>query len=100
MNGLISRSFPSGVAMSSGNRSVARLLEMGLGLGAGKASTSSETKSVARRRRRRYLRIGLRGLMVLVLVLGGGFGWLARRVNVQRDAVAAVKSGAWRYRDL
>ncbi len=79
--------------MSRETKSVARLLEMGLRLGgAGKVSRSRETKSVARPRRR-FLRIGLRGLMLLVLVLGGGFGWLARRANVQRDAVAAIQSG-------
>ena len=53
---------------------------------------SSETKPITRPQRR-YLRIGLRGLMLLVLLLGGTFGWVARRVNVQRDAVAAIKSG-------
>ena len=38
--------------------------------------------------------ISLRTMMVLVLVFGGWLGWFVRRVQVQRDAVAAVeKSG-------
>ncbi len=41
--------------------------------------------------RRRRLRISVRGLMVLVLVLGGGFGWFCHRARIQRDAVAAVR---------
>ena len=42
----------------------------------------------------RYLRISIRGLIVLVLALGGGFGWIVSGVQVQRDAVAAIeKSG-------
>src|SRR5262249_51990177 len=33
------------------------------------------------------------GLMVLVLFLGGGFGWVVRRTHIQRDAVAAIRRG-------
>ena len=36
-------------------------------------------------------RLSVRVLMMLVLVLGGGFGWLVHRVRVQREAVAAIK---------
>ncbi len=39
---------------------------------------------------RRRLRISLRGLMVLVLITGGGLGWVIHRAQVQRDAVAAI----------
>ena len=42
----------------------------------------------------RYLRFSLRGLIVLVLVIGGGMGWLVnitRDASVQRAAVAAIK---------
>jgi hypothetical protein len=41
-------------------------------------------------RRRRRLLISLRAMMILVLVVGGWLGWFVRRVQVQRDAVAAV----------
>jgi hypothetical protein len=40
----------------------------------------------------RFLRLSVRGLIVLVLVLGAGLGWLVRSARVQREAVAAVKS--------
>lgn len=42
---------------------------------------------------RRWHRISVRGLIVLVLVLGGCLGWLAhlaRQARIQRDAVAAI----------
>jgi hypothetical protein len=29
--------------------------------------------------------------MLLVLILGGTFGWVARRAQVQRDAVLAIQ---------
>jgi hypothetical protein len=41
--------------------------------------------------RRRYM-ISLRTMMVLVLVFGGWLGWFVRRVQVQQDAVAAIKN--------
>ena len=37
---------------------------------------------------RRRLRISVRGLMALVLIVGGGLGWVIHRAHVQRDAVA------------
>ncbi len=39
---------------------------------------------------RRYLRFSVRGLIVLVLVIGAWLGWLARSALIQRDAVAAI----------
>jgi hypothetical protein len=44
-------------------------------------------------------RLSLRSLMVLVLILGGGFGWVVHRADVQRDAVAAIEraGGIVRY---
>jgi hypothetical protein len=39
----------------------------------------------------RYLRISLRGLIVLVLVIGSGLGWIINRAKVQRDAVAVIE---------
>ena len=41
-------------------------------------------------RRRRYM-ISLRTMMILVLVFGAWLGWFVRRVQVQQDAVAAIK---------
>jgi internalin A len=40
---------------------------------------------------RRYLRFSVRGLIVLVLVIGAGLGWLVRSAHIQRDAVAAIE---------
>ena len=34
-------------------------------------------------RSRRYLRFGLRGLILIVLVLGSGLGWWVRSVRIQ-----------------
>lgn len=36
-------------------------------------------------------KLSVRALMLLVLVLGGGFGWVVHRAHLQRDAVAAIK---------
>ena len=40
--------------------------------------------------RRRRFRISVRLLMIFVLILGGGLGWIANRARVQREAVAAI----------
>src|SRR4051812_36275389 len=37
------------------------------------------------------IRLSLRGLMALVMLFGIWMGWYVRRVQVQRDAVAAIK---------
>jgi hypothetical protein len=47
---------------------------------------------------RRYLRFSVRRLIVLVLVIGVGLGWIVRQAHVQRDAVAAIREAgdeAW-----
>jgi hypothetical protein len=50
---------------------------------------------------RRFLRFSVRGLIVLVLVIGAGLGWIVRQAHVQRDAVAAIKKAAGRaYYDI
>jgi internalin A len=41
---------------------------------------------------RRLLRFSLRGLMFVVLVVGGGFGWIVHRAQVQRDSVAQIRT--------
>src|SRR5262245_3580204 len=40
---------------------------------------------------RRRLRFSVRALMVLVLIIGGGLGWVIHRARVQRDAVATIR---------
>ena len=40
---------------------------------------------------RRYLRFNVRGLIVVVLVIGAGLGWVVSEAHVQRDAVAAIR---------
>jgi internalin A len=45
---------------------------------------------------RRFLRLSVRGLIVLVLVLGVWLGWLVHSARIQRDAVAAIKSAGGR----
>jgi len=42
------------------------------------------------RRSRRYLRFSVRGLIVVVLVIGAGLGWIVRQAHVQRDAVHVI----------
>ena len=39
------------------------------------------------------IRIRLRTLMIVVLLLAGGLGWIVRLAHVQRDAIAAIRSG-------
>jgi Leucine-rich repeat (LRR) protein len=48
---------------------------------------------------RRFLRFSLRELIVFVIVVGVGLGWIVRQAHVQRDAVAAIEGagGAVRY---
>ena len=63
-----------------------------------------QTKPVARPWRR-FLRFSVRGLIVLVLVIGGWFGWVVRSARIQREAVAAIKNAGgivyygWEYSD-
>src|SRR3974377_1409781 len=40
---------------------------------------------------RRFLRFGVRGLMLFVVVFGAGLGWIVRQAHIQRDAVAAIE---------
>jgi internalin A len=39
---------------------------------------------------RRFVRLTVRGLIVFVLLIGAGLGWLVRSAHIQRDAVAAI----------
>src|SRR5262249_17562117 len=52
---------------------------------------------------RRFLRFSMRGMIVVVLVIGGGSGWiaqLARQARIQRDAMAAItKVGGFAFYD-
>ena len=40
---------------------------------------------------RRFLQFSVGGLIVLVIVIGAGLGWIVHQAHVQRDAVAAIK---------
>ena len=45
---------------------------------------------------RRFLSFSVRGLIVIVLVVGAGLGWIVRSARIQRDAVTAIKNaGGW-----
>jgi Leucine Rich Repeat (LRR) protein len=44
-------------------------------------------------RRKVPLRVSVRSLMIFVLMLGGVLGWVVHLAHVQRDAVAAIRSG-------
>ena len=48
---------------------------------------------------RRFLRFSVRGLILLVVVMGAGLGWMVRSARIQREAVEAIKSakGTVRY---
>jgi hypothetical protein len=37
------------------------------------------------------LRFSVRGLIVLVLLVGGWLGWIVRNARIQREAVAAIE---------
>jgi hypothetical protein len=39
---------------------------------------------------RRFLRFSVRGLIVLVIVMGVWLGWIVRRARIQHDAVLAI----------
>jgi internalin A len=46
----------------------------------------------ARTRWWRRLRVSVRGLIIIVLVIGGWLGWIVSGARVQRDAVAAIEN--------
>ena len=82
---------------ASGKRQMLRLyLRTPVGARTGNASwIANETEMLARSvpiSRRRWLRTSTRGLIVLVLIIGGWLGWLVPAVLIlARDAVAAIK---------
>ena len=39
----------------------------------------------------RFLSVSVRGLVILVLMIGGWLGWIVRGARIQREAVAAVR---------
>jgi internalin A len=47
---------------------------------------------------RRSLRFSVRGLIVIVLVIGAGLGWLVRSARIQREAVATIERAGGRVR--
>jgi hypothetical protein len=53
-------------------------------------SMTDQSKLVSRPWRR-FLRFSVRGLIVLVLVIGGWLGWIVRSARIQHNAVASIK---------
>ena len=43
-----------------------------------------------------YLRFRMRTLIVLVLLVGGGLGWIVHDVTIERDAVAVIEKAGGR----
>ena len=68
-------------------------------LEAGMAADVTGQPRPHRARRRGFFRVSVRGLLVLILLIGCGLGWIARVVRtgqVQRRAVAAIyQAGGW-----
>jgi internalin A len=68
-------------------------------LEAGNAADVTAQPQGAARSRRRFLRMSVRGLLLSIVLIGCGLGWLARVVRtgqVQRRAVAAIyQAGGW-----
>ena len=62
-----------------------------------------QAESATAPRQRNPLRLSVRGLVVLVLVIGAGLGWVVRQAHVQRDAVATIQRAGgtvmydWQY---
>ena len=58
------------------------------------------------RQSRSLLRSSVRGLIVVVLLIGAGLGWLVRSARIQRDAVAAIQVAGgrvqynWEWRNV
>src|SRR5262245_44099219 len=52
--------------------------------------------TVASPRRRRWFTLSVRALMIFVLVIGGGLGWVVHRARVQRNAVTAIERAGGR----
>ena len=50
------------------------------------------SEGTALRRLKKLARFSLRGMIVLVLVIGGGLGWLVQSARIQHAAVTAVTS--------
>jgi Leucine Rich repeat len=59
-------------------------------LRAQQANMTNQAKTVSRPRRR-FLRFSVRGMILLVLVIGIWMGWIARSARIQREAVAAIE---------
>ena len=41
---------------------------------------------------RRFMRFSVRGMIVIVLLVGGWLGWIVRGARIQRDAVAEIRN--------
>ena len=45
---------------------------------------------------RRFLRFSVRGMIVVVLLIGVWMGWLVRNTRIQREAIAAIRKAGGR----
>jgi hypothetical protein len=63
------------------------------------ADAPCEPRSAPRPRRLRFFRVSVRGLLLLIVVIACGLGWIARVVRtgqIQRHAVSAIyRAGGW-----
>ena len=59
---------------------------------------STTPANLASRPWRRSLRFSVRGMIVVVLVIGIWLGWLVRGARIQRDAVAAIEGAGGRVK--
>jgi Leucine rich repeat len=94
---------------SRGTRSISFLADILIPVKRLRPSTQdarmTDQANTASRPWRRFLRFSVRGLIVLVLVVGGGLGWLVRSARVQREAVAAITEAGglvqydWEWRE-
>jgi hypothetical protein len=66
---------------------------------AGTAASATAGPGPAPRRRRTFFLLSVRGMLLVILVIGCGLGWIAQVIrtgNVQRRAVAAIcQAGGW-----
>ena len=91
LDGSIENTYGTGAMATSHNGAVV--------LEAVSQSEPTNQPQVTPRQRRTFFRVSVRALLLLILLIGCGLGWLARVMRtgqVQRRAVAAIyQAGGW-----